>query len=100
MTKLLTELSPTDPVAIPEQKDVIDKIITANRDVPGAIMVVLNDVQNKIGFISPSMQVYIAQQLKVPLGAVHGVVTFYSFFSTQPRRANIRSSFVWARPVM
>jgi NADH:ubiquinone oxidoreductase subunit E len=31
------------------------------------------------------MQKYIAQRLNVPLGQVHGVVTFYSFFKQQPR---------------
>ena len=31
------------------------------------------------------MQAYVAQELKVPYGAVHGVVSFYSFFTTQPR---------------
>ena len=48
-------------------------------------MVVLNETQGKVGYISPEMQVYIAKKLRVPIGAVHGVVTFYSFFTTEPR---------------
>jgi NADH:ubiquinone oxidoreductase subunit E len=31
------------------------------------------------------MQEYVARQLKVPVGTIHGVVTFYSFFTTQLR---------------
>jgi NADH:ubiquinone oxidoreductase subunit E len=31
------------------------------------------------------MQAYVAQKLHVPLTAIHGVVTFYSFFTTKPR---------------
>ena len=48
-------------------------------------MVVLNNVQAKIGFISPEMQVYIAKALDEPISRIHGVVSFYSFFTTTPR---------------
>jgi NADH:ubiquinone oxidoreductase subunit E len=68
-----------------EQKSVIDRAIAENRERPGAVMLVLNEVQGKIGHVSPAMQAYIARELHVPLGRVHGVVTFYSFFKTKPR---------------
>lgn len=74
-----------DPLAIPEKKQVIDQIVEENRHLPGAAMVVLNELQNKIGFITKYMQEYVADQLHVPAGAIHGVVTFYSFFTTKPR---------------
>ncbi len=79
--------SPTlrDPLANPAQHAEIDEILEHNRQVPGAVMVILNELQNRIGHISPTMQAYVAEQLKVPYGAVHGVVSFYSFFTTEPR---------------
>jgi NADH:ubiquinone oxidoreductase subunit E len=67
------------------KRALLDEIITANRERPGALMVVLNETQNKVGYVSEPMQVYIARKMRVPVGAVHGVVTFYSFFTTQPR---------------
>ena len=85
MTRLLTEIPANDPLKSEDLKPLIDKAIAENYDRPGAIMLVLNDVQSKIGHISPYMQAYIAQKLNVPLGQVHGVVTFYSFFKTKPR---------------
>ena len=85
MTRLLTEIPANDPLKSEDLKPLIDKAIAENYDRPGAIMLVLNDVQSKIGHISPCMQAYIAKKLKVPLGQVHGVVTFYSFFKTKPR---------------
>ena len=85
MTTLQKEIPTNDPLNIPEQKTIIDKALANNKDRPGAVMLVLNEVQGKIGHVSPSMQVYIAHQLRIPLGQVHGVVTFYSFFKTQPR---------------
>jgi len=79
------DITTTDPVSNPEQRAIMDKIIAENRERPGAIMVILNEMQNKIGFISEPMQAYIAKNLHVPMTSVHGVVTFYSFFTTQPR---------------
>ncbi|HMU92329.1 MAG TPA: NAD(P)H-dependent oxidoreductase subunit E [Anaerolineales bacterium] len=85
MTQSLKEIPATDPLSIAEQKQIIDTAITENKDRPGSVMLVLNEVQGQIGHVSPSMQAYIARQLGVPLGQVHGVVTFYSFFKTKPR---------------
>lgn len=81
----LKDVPQNDPLKSAEQRAVIDQAIAENSDRPGAVMLVLNEVQGKIGHVSPFMQAYIAKRLKVPLGQVHSVVTFYSFFKTQPR---------------
>ncbi|MBN2046765.1 MAG: NAD(P)H-dependent oxidoreductase subunit E [Anaerolineaceae bacterium] len=85
MKNFLENIPVTDPLAIPEQKAKIDAVLDANRDRPGATMVVLSELQNEIGYLSEPMQEYIAHELGVPTSAVHGVVTFYSFFTTTPR---------------
>jgi NADH:ubiquinone oxidoreductase subunit E len=74
-----------DPVAIPAKKAIIDQILETNQGKPGATMVVLNELQSQIGFVSEPMQQYVAHQMQVPVSAVHGVVSFYSFFTTTPR---------------
>jgi NADH-quinone oxidoreductase subunit E len=81
----LKEVPQNDPLQSAEKKAIIDQAIVDNRERPGAVMLVLNEVQGRVGHVSPFMQVYIARNLNVPLGQVHGVVTFYSFFKTQPR---------------
>jgi NADH:ubiquinone oxidoreductase subunit E len=70
---------------VPEKKQVIDQILEKNMDLPGATMVVLNELQSRIGFVSPEMQEYVAHALHIPPSVVHGVVSFYSFFTTSPR---------------
>lgn len=85
MTQQTQEVTVNDPLNNPEQKAIIDAAIEANHARPGAVMLVLNEVQHKVGFVSPTVQAYIARGLRVPLGQVHGVVTFYSFFKVQPR---------------
>jgi NADH:ubiquinone oxidoreductase subunit E len=85
MINQLQKISENDPLADAEQKQMIDGILDENRALPGATMVVLNELQNKIGFITESMQAYVADSLDVPVASIHGVVTFYSFFTTKPR---------------
>ena len=85
MLNVIDNIPATDPVAISEKKAVIDRILSENKDRPGGLMVILNEVQSQIGFISEPMQSYIASQLRVPASTVHGVVSFYSFFVTTPR---------------
>jgi NADH-quinone oxidoreductase subunit E len=85
MLNHLESVPTTDPVANQEKRAVIDKILEANRDLPGGLMVILNEIQNHIGFISEPMQVYVAEKLRIPASTVHGVVSFYSFFTTTAR---------------
>jgi NADH:ubiquinone oxidoreductase subunit E len=68
-----------------EIKQKVDSIIHQYRNLPGSTMVILNEVQGEVGYVSEDIQEYIAYELKVPVSTVHGVVTFYSFFTTQPR---------------
>lgn len=79
------KLPKNDPLLNSDLLSTIDRIIDDNKTRPGATMVVLNELQAKVGFISESMQGYVAERLQVPISRVHGVVTFYSFFTTTPR---------------
>jgi NADH:ubiquinone oxidoreductase subunit E len=76
----------TDEALIdPAKRAIIDRILQENKHLEGATMVVLNGIQESIGYISPEMQVYIANNLGEPVSRIHGVVSFYSFFTTTPR---------------
>ncbi|HEX9029787.1 MAG TPA: NAD(P)H-dependent oxidoreductase subunit E [Anaerolineales bacterium] len=85
MIRQLEAVAQNDPLLNPEKRAVIDQILEDNRGLPGATMVVLNQLQSQIGFITAPMQAYVARKLGVPVGSIHGVVTFYSFFTTKPR---------------
>lgn len=89
MTSILQNLDPKDPLMIPDKRAIIDGILEENKNLPGATMVVLNQLQSKIGYITEPMQAYVAEKMRVPTGAIHGVVTFYSFFTTQPRGKHV-----------
>ena len=74
-----------DPTQDPHLRETIDGILSRNAHLPGGLMVILNELQNEIGFISEPMQHYVARTLRIPVSKVHGVVSFYSFFTTTPR---------------
>ena len=73
-----------DVTLTPEEKSAMDEVLSANHDRPGATMLVLTLVQEKVGYISPPMQAYIAKALGVPLSHIYGVLTFYSSFRMTP----------------
>jgi len=85
MLKTMEKIPADDPLNNPEQLEIIDNILEKYKDIAGATMVVLNSLQEAIGFISPAMQVYVAEKLEEPISRIHGVVSFYSFFTTTPR---------------
>jgi len=85
MSAATVTIKKNDPLSDPVRRSMIDQIIDQNKEKPGATMVVLNEVQSAIGFITPEMQQYVAARLQVPVSRVHGVVSFYSFFTTTPR---------------
>lgn len=89
MKKLPDNIPANDPLLDPVRLAQIEAILERNKDKPGGTMVVLNELQSEIGFISEPMQRYVAQRLQVPVSAVHGVVSFYSFFTTSPRGKHV-----------
>ena len=89
MVDILERIPENDPLADAKQRKLIDRIIDENKDTPGATMVVLNELQSAIGFISDPMQAYVAKRLQVPQKAVHGVISFYSFFTTKPHGKHV-----------
>jgi len=69
----------------------LDDIIARFRDKPGSLIPVLQEAQGLVGYLPPVVQRHIARGLRIPPSEVHGVVSFYSFFTMKPRgKHNIR----------
>ncbi len=52
---------------------------------PGELINVLHKAQSIFGYLPAEVQEIVAHELNVPLAKVYGVVTFYSFFTMQPK---------------
>jgi len=66
----------------------LDDIIAQHKDIKGPLIQVLHATQELFGWIPERAQVKIAEGLDISLSEVHGVLSFYSFFTTVPRGAH------------
>lgn len=55
----------------------------------GALIEVLHKAQHIFGYLPSEVQAFVAEKLEIPVSKVYGVVTFYSFFTTEPRGKNV-----------
>ncbi|HHU49212.1 MAG TPA: NAD(P)H-dependent oxidoreductase subunit E [Clostridiales bacterium] len=63
----------------------LNNIIDLYKDKEGSLIQILHAAQNIYGCLPLDLQQIIAQKLDIPLSRVSGVISFYSFFSIQPR---------------
>ena len=49
------------------------------------LMMILSDIQKEYGYIPLEVQELVSDQTGIPVAEIYGVVTFYSFFSLQPK---------------
>src|SRR5271156_5170971 len=63
---------------------VIDEIAAAMADKPGALMLVLHAVNDRLGYIPAEAVPAIARALNLSRAEVHGVISFYHDFRTRP----------------
>ena len=78
--KTESQLEPTEA-----EMSAVEKIIARHAGKPGALIPVLEEIQEAIGYIPKVAQKMVARGLRLPLGDVYGVVTFYSFFAMVPK---------------
>jgi len=63
----------------------VDGIVAEHGKVPGALLIVLEKVQDVTLYLPVDLQRYIAAKMGLPPSRVFGVATFYSYFSIVPR---------------
>ena len=68
-----------------EQFDKLDRFIDGLDSKEGALISVLHKAQEIFGYLPEEVQRHVARRLELPDSQVYGVVTFYSFFNTEPK---------------
>lgn len=68
-----------------EQHAQLMAVIDKYREIPGALMPVLQEAQHIYGYLPIEVQAVVAEQLGLSLSEVYGVVTFYAQFSLNPK---------------
>jgi NADP-reducing hydrogenase subunit HndA len=67
-----------------EQEKQLLQIIAQNKDLPGALMPVLQQAQELYGYLPIEVQTKIAEGLGISIEEVYQVVTFYGQFALNP----------------
>ena len=49
------------------------------------LMMILSDIQNEFGYIPLDVQKIVSEKTGISVAEIYGVVTFYSFFSLEPK---------------
>ena len=75
-----------------EQKCVCDKIKKEMKKIlekypkeEDKLIAILNDVQERFGYIPKQAQLEISEYLSIPMAEIYGVITFYSRFTLAPK---------------
>ena len=79
----------TEQIAVKTEE--LKAFIAEHKDMPGALMPIMQHAQESFGYLSLENQVLIADSLGIPVTEVYGVATFYSQFSLVPKGDNIIS---------
>jgi NADH:ubiquinone oxidoreductase subunit E len=68
-----------------EQMEQLDGLITRYGKSPGGLIPLLEKTQNLLGYLPVSIQSLISEKTGIAPNKIYGVVSFYSFFTMQPR---------------
>lgn len=63
----------------------IANVIDLYKGTDGSLIQVLHLAQEIYGCLPTEVQVFISKEMGIPLSEISGVVSFYSFFSTEPK---------------
>ena len=64
-----------------EMKEILEKHLKQK----DSLIAILNEVQEKYGYIPKTSQMEISKYLDMPMAEIYGVITFYSRFTTSPK---------------
>ncbi|MGM0411065.1 MAG: NADH-quinone oxidoreductase subunit NuoE [Bacillota bacterium] len=63
----------------------LDPIFEKYKDKKGNLIPILHEIQKKIGYLPTEVQKYVSENLGIAMSKIYGVISFYSFFNTEPK---------------
>jgi len=70
-----------------EEKNIkeVQKLLSVYTNDKSNLIQILNEVQEKYGYVPKFAQLEISNYLDIPMSEIYGVITFYSRFSLEPK---------------
>ncbi len=69
----------------PEVRKGVEAICDRFSKEPSPLMMILSAIQKEYGYIPLEVQEIVSEKTGIPVAEIYGVVTFYSFFSLNPK---------------
>ncbi|MFI3297068.1 MAG: NADH-quinone oxidoreductase subunit NuoE [bacterium] len=66
-------------------KEEVNSICASHNNNSGELITILHEIQGKFGYLPQEVQEAVADALSIPVARVYGVVTFYSYFTMEPK---------------
>lgn len=63
----------------------LDTYILNQEDKNGCLIAVLHKAQELYGYLGEEVQEFISNKLNIPISKIYGVITFYSYFTIEPK---------------
>ena len=82
---MIRDERPQHPDITTEMWDKIDEVISVNKSTPGAVITVLRQCQETVGYMPVELIDYISLGLNLSSSEVFGVASFYALFSMKPK---------------
>ena len=67
----------------------IDNIVYKHNVEPGAVVPILQEIQNTCGYVPPVAIQRVAEHMSIPASEIYGIVTFYAQFRLEPLGKNL-----------
>ena len=65
--------------------DVVDLVIEKHKQKPWALISILQDIQDKVGYLPPDILKEVAEEMDMPLPQIYGVATFFKSLNLEPQ---------------
>jgi NADH:ubiquinone oxidoreductase subunit E len=69
--------------------DLVNSTVEKYRKMPSALISILQDIQEKIGYLPPDILKRVAEKTELPLTQIYGVATFFKSLSLNPQGRHI-----------
>ena len=67
----------------------VRRVLDAKRDMPGALLPILHAIQDELGHVPAHAVAEIAEALNLSRAEVHGVITYYHHFRSEPAKGAV-----------
>jgi NADH:ubiquinone oxidoreductase subunit E len=66
-------------------EQVVQEVINKHGTKRSALVAILKDINEELGFLPPSIFGFVGQRMDIPVGEVYSVASFYTMLSMEPR---------------